>query len=60
MPRHGIGNRWREEAKIKYPNASLSRVFTILGIKGSEGGEQVYKARSVLQGNQMVDRDGDP
>eukprot|EP00971_Amphidinium_carterae_P147439 2921705-Amphidinium_carterae.1 len=50
----------RVEAKRIHPEATFSRVFTLLGIKGSEGdSDQKYKARSVLQGNNMVDADGD-
>eukprot|EP00971_Amphidinium_carterae_P350285 6491469-Amphidinium_carterae.2 len=50
----------KSEATRKFPNATFSRVFTLLGIKGSEGTkDRKFKARSVLQGNQMIDSDGD-
>eukprot|EP00971_Amphidinium_carterae_P352932 6492774-Amphidinium_carterae.4 len=50
----------RSQVRKLYPNATFSRVFTILGIKGIETVDnQKYKARSVLQGNHMLNCDGD-
>ena len=41
------------------PSASFSRIFAILGLKDSETSTAKFKARAVLQGNDMRDADGE-
>eukprot|EP00971_Amphidinium_carterae_P336050 6472207-Amphidinium_carterae.2 len=51
----------RGDVKRKFPHVTFSRVFTILGIKGIETPDaRKYKARSVLQGNNMLNTAGGP
>ena len=50
------------QAKADFPAANFSRLFYILGIKSWELGEQLwkYKARIVVQGNQVRTSSGEP
>ncbi len=42
-----------------HPDASFSRIFSILGLKRSETPTPIQKARVVLMGNNMKDQEGE-
>ena len=43
----------------KYPDATFSRLFDILGLKNSEMSNPIYKARVGVQGSNVTDASGD-
>eukprot|EP00971_Amphidinium_carterae_P293332 5824049-Amphidinium_carterae.2 len=53
----------RNDVIKEHPSATFARVFSILDVKASENSESKegeFKARSVLQGNNMSATDGSP
>ena len=49
----------KDEVIRKYPEATFSRLFEILGLKNSELSNPVYKARIVVQGSNVTDASGE-
>ena len=49
----------KDEVIRKYPDATFSRLFEILGLKNSELSNPVYKARIVVQGSNVTDASGE-
>jgi len=49
----------KDDVIRKFPDASFSRLFDILGLKNSESSSPVYKARIVVQGSNVRDASGE-